>query len=229
VPHLARRYRVLRPDLRGFGRSSVPDNAAEYPWSTEGFAADLARFLDALGVERAHIVGAKLGGSVAVQFAASYPARTLSLSVASGPVRAIGDRGEVERIRREGAHGLREWAAETQLSRLGSAASPEQLAWWTEMMASADPDVCMGVMGLALRFDLTDLLPAITAPALILTTQGSALQSVEAVRNWQGRIPDSRLVVLDGDTYHPSATMPDEVAAQILDLLQRDQKAVARP
>src|SRR4051794_30052690 len=72
VPHLGRRFRVLRPDVRGFGRSTVPANTAEYPWSTTGFAADLAGFLDALGIGSAHIVGAKLGGAISVQFAASY-------------------------------------------------------------------------------------------------------------------------------------------------------------
>src|SRR5688572_20686836 len=63
VTHLSRWLRVLRPDLRGFGRSTVPDNAADYPWSTTNFAADLVNFLDALDIDAVHIVGAKLGGS----------------------------------------------------------------------------------------------------------------------------------------------------------------------
>src|SRR5918911_2866004 len=62
VPHLARRFRVLRPDLRGFGASSVPAEGAEYEWSPAGFAYDLARFLDVLAVERVHVVGSRVGG-----------------------------------------------------------------------------------------------------------------------------------------------------------------------
>ncbi len=127
VPHLARHFRVLRPDHRGFGQSSVP--AAGYAWSPSGFAADLARFLDVLGVDSAHIMGAKLGGAIAVQFAASYPQRTRTLSVVSGPVRARGrggraDLGSVpDRIR---ANGVRTWAAETQRARLGLKPPPSR-------------------------------------------------------------------------------------------------------
>src|SRR5438094_673074 len=58
VPHLARAMRVLRPDLPGFGRSSVPGG---YDWSTKSFAATLKGFLDNLGADRVHVVGAKLG------------------------------------------------------------------------------------------------------------------------------------------------------------------------
>src|SRR5436305_4822994 len=86
VPHLARGYRVLRPDLRGFGSSSVP--APGYVWSTKAFASDLDRFMEEVGVSSAHVVSAKLGGSIAMQFAADYPSRVRTLSVLSSPVRA---------------------------------------------------------------------------------------------------------------------------------------------
>src|SRR5207249_3326097 len=56
VPHLARTMRVLRPDLPGFGRSAMPP--AGYRWSVPAFAAALRDFLDAVGVQRAHVVGA---------------------------------------------------------------------------------------------------------------------------------------------------------------------------
>jgi len=55
---------------------------------SERLANDLARFLDKLGIKTAHIVGAKLGGSIAYQFAADYPERTQTLAVVSGPVKA---------------------------------------------------------------------------------------------------------------------------------------------
>ena len=48
VPHLARHYRVVRPDLPGFGASPEP---AGYGWSAEELAADIGRFLDALNIE----------------------------------------------------------------------------------------------------------------------------------------------------------------------------------
>ncbi|MFO1188216.1 MAG: alpha/beta fold hydrolase [Alphaproteobacteria bacterium] len=57
VPHLARTYRVIRPDLPGFGRSAA---APGRKWHTAAFAEDLARLLDRLGIDAVHVIGAKL-------------------------------------------------------------------------------------------------------------------------------------------------------------------------
>jgi pimeloyl-ACP methyl ester carboxylesterase len=69
----ARRYRVIRYDLRGFGRSALPDGD---PFS---HTADLAALLDSFGIARAHIVGLSQGGAVAVAFALAYAERVRCL------------------------------------------------------------------------------------------------------------------------------------------------------
>ena len=72
LPVLAGHFRTLLPDLPGFGRSAKPPVTGNY----FTFAADaLAGLLDALGVERAHLVGNSLGGGTAVRFALRYPDR----------------------------------------------------------------------------------------------------------------------------------------------------------
>src|ERR1700681_5197 len=60
VPPLAGRYRVIRPDLPGFGASPAP---AHYGWGVGELAADIGHFLDALGIAKCHLVGAKYGGA----------------------------------------------------------------------------------------------------------------------------------------------------------------------
>lgn len=223
VPHLARHYRVLRPDLRGFGQSLAADPEREV-WSVAGFARDLVKFLDALEVGAVHVVGAKLGGTIALQFAADNPDRTRTLAVVSGPARAHNTGGQVDlgtfpaRIR---AAGVRGWAEETQRARLGSAAPESMIAWWNDLMASTDPAVCTSVTTAAGEIDLADVLPRIQAPTLVVTTEGSALQSVETVREWQSRIPHSELLVLPGDSYHVAAARPDETAEKVLEFIRR--------
>jgi 3-oxoadipate enol-lactonase len=75
VPALSDRYRCLRYDTRGHGRSQVLDR----PVTIGDLADDLAGLLDALGVEKAHIVGLSLGGMTAQAFGARYPERAQSL------------------------------------------------------------------------------------------------------------------------------------------------------
>ena len=72
VPALAETHRVIRFDMRGYGRSL----AARGRFAP---AADLAALLDALAIERAHVVGASFGGLVALELAATRPGRVASL------------------------------------------------------------------------------------------------------------------------------------------------------
>jgi pimeloyl-ACP methyl ester carboxylesterase len=221
VPRLSRRFRVLRPDQRGFGQSTF---TGDFVWSPGALATDMAHFLDALDIESAHVVGAKIGGTVAMQFAADYPERTKTLSVVSSPARThnIGGSADLrtftDTIRRIGGRG---WAAETQRARLGSAASEEQLEWWTDFMAATNPEVALAVTEMAGKLDITAALPRIKAPTLVITTENSALASVEVTREWQATIPNSELLVLPGDSYHVAAADPDVCAEKVLEFIQR--------
>ena len=84
IPHLARHYRVLRFDIRGFGRSSAMPR--HYPWDLDQPGDDLLALTQALGIESFHLVAAKVGGTMALQFASRQPKPLRSLSVLGTPV-----------------------------------------------------------------------------------------------------------------------------------------------
>lgn len=75
VPALVGRYRVVRYDMRGHGRSPVPDG----PSTLADLGGDLLALLDRLGIERAHLVGVSIGGMVSLWTAANAPERVASL------------------------------------------------------------------------------------------------------------------------------------------------------
>ena len=191
---------MLRPDLPGFGRSKIP---AAFDWSLKGLAGFVARVMDRAGVDSAHIVGAKTGGAIAMQFAADYPARTRTLSVASGPASVIQ---------------IAKPSPIPQRDRLGSGASKEMIDYWNATFANAPEEGVNGLHKALSAFDLArdGTLQRIKAPSLIMTADRSALQSVEKVREYQRHIPNSRLVVLDSDAYHIAAANADECVSHVL-------------
>jgi 3-oxoadipate enol-lactonase len=206
VPTLAKEYRVIRPDLPGCGLATVPDG---FEWSFRGLAAYVASVLDKAGVASAHIVGAKTGGPIAMQFAADFPERTLSLSVVSGPASVIT---------------ISNPTPVRQRDRLGSLASAQMIEYWNAMEANAPPAGTAGLNTALSDFDLErdGVLQRIAAPSLIITADRSALQSVEKARKYQMAIPDSRLVVLRSDAYHIAVANPDECVANVLTFVREN-------
>jgi 3-oxoadipate enol-lactonase len=69
--------------------------------------------------------------------------------------------------------------------------------------------------------ELEDELPRITAPTLIVTTEESGLQSVETVESYAKRVPNARVIVLPGDSYHIAAVEPDLCAQHALRFIQQ--------
>jgi len=223
VPHLAGRYRVVRPDLPGFGGSSAP---ADYGFSAGELAADIGRFLDALAISSCHLIGAKYGGSACMQLASARPQRLLSLCLFGSPVRGSGS-GNADLIR---SKGVRQWAAETMRARLGSAASQAQVQWWTdELMGKTSQRAAFGASAARIDMDLDAALARIAVPTLIVTTAESGLQSVEAVERYARRIPDARVIVLPGDSYHIAAVEPELCARHALAFIEHAGQAASAP
>ncbi len=221
APALARHYRVVRPDMRGFGDSTKMPR--DFVWSLDLVIDDFTKLMDALGVARFHLVGAKIGGTVARAFAARRPDRVQTLTVVGSPPPVRAD-PEVLAVRLRdlelrGDAAIPEWAAGSMGSRLGSAFPAEGQAWWTQYMSRTSAESEIGFFRGVNTADITADLPRIACPTLVITTEGSGLASVEETRAWQQRIPDSRLVVLPGDSFHVAVTDPERCAAVTLDFL----------
>jgi pimeloyl-ACP methyl ester carboxylesterase len=67
-------------------------------------------------------------------------------------------------------------------------------------------------------------LPQIKCPAIVITTTGSGLGSVDSVKAWQQTIPGSKLEVLPGDSYHVAATDADACAQLVRQFFDRAEK-----
>jgi 3-oxoadipate enol-lactonase len=204
VPRMAQQFRLIRPDLPGFGRSVAP---RDFEWSLPNFAKVLANFLDGLGLTSAHVIGAKTGGAIAMQFAATYPQRTRTLVVASGPFSSVAPGTDNN----------------SQQVRLGSAATKEEMAFFDKLRDNTAPETLHGMNGMLANFNLDSILPRISAPTLILTSDHSALQSVETVLRYQQKIPHSRLLVLTSDAYHVAVANANECVTNVLAFIRESE------
>src|SRR5262249_2926985 len=99
VRFFARRYRTIAYNARGYPPSDVPDDPGAY--SQAQAAEDIRGMLDALKIDKAHVVGLSMGGYTTLHFGVMYPARALSLVVADAGYGSKAD--ERETFRRDSA------------------------------------------------------------------------------------------------------------------------------
>jgi 3-oxoadipate enol-lactonase len=222
VPSLARRYRVVRPDMRGFGASTPMPR--EFAWSLDRVIDDFVALIDHLGIARFHLVGAKIGGTIARAFAARRPERVLTLTVVGTPPPLR--EGAAERVPELNAgferDGVEAWARATMAGRLGSEFPAAGVEWWIKFMGRTVVSTQIGFMKTIACADIRADLPLIRCPTLVITTDGSGLASVAATRAWQQQIAHSELLVLPGNSYHVAASHAERCTAATLDFVARN-------
>lgn len=221
VPHLARDFRVVRPDMRGFGASTPMPR--EYPWPLDAVIDDFVSLTRHLGIERFHLIGAKIAATITRRFAARLPDRvsTLTLVGAPPPRRDHPDGTVAAWTAHAEREGVESWARMTMSGRLGSHFPPEGLEWWTKLMGRTPLSTFLGFVSTIPNWNVASDLPRIACPTLVITTEGSALGSVEDTRAWQRQIKNSTLLALPGDSFHVAATDPDRCARETHDFIMR--------
>lgn len=224
IPHLARRYRVLRFDLRGYGRSTPMPR--DHAWSLARIDEDLLALADALGIGRFHLVAAKVGGTMALHFASRHSSRLGSLTVLGTPVQTAAATDLGYSAREIDEHGVGHWARRTMGNRLGSAMPPAGVEWWARMMERTPASTQSGFMRFLPGIDVRPLLPHIACPTLVVTTgdprnPAQNITGLEATRAWQQTIARSELCVIPNDSFHVAATAPDRAAEATLAFIDR--------
>ena len=214
VPALADRYRVLRYDTRGHGRSSTPPG----PWSIAALADDAAGLLDALGIEAAHFVGLSMGGMVGQQLGARFPAKVLSLSLCDTasemPPREMWE----ERLaiaRSQGIPGLAEgtlkrWFTEPFIRR-----APGDIEKVRAMILGTGVEGYMACASAIRDMAQTTMLLAITAPTLVLTGRQDPATTVAHATVLHRVIAGSRLVILEDAAHLSNIEQPEAFNAAL--------------
>lgn len=249
-------YRVIRFDNRDIGLSSKMEGAPRYslpwalakswmglpvrsPYSLDDMARDAVGLLDALVIDKAHIVGASMGGMIAQIIAARYPDRCLSLvSIMStsgdrrlpGPKRSAFAPMRAKRPAPDDKEGLVQFGINV-LRAIGSPGyptpEPELRAAVTRAMerAAYPPGFIRQMLAILANGSRVELLKTINLPTLVLHGEGDPLIPVEGGRDTARLIKGAKLVTIPGWGHD----LPTVLVPQLADLVIQHVKATNSP
>jgi 3-oxoadipate enol-lactonase len=223
---LTERYRVLRYDFPGYGRSPLPGG----DWSN---VEDLRGLLDEVGMERPALVGLSGGAFVALDFALVHPDRVRGLVLAAPAIGGLDWSEEIQRFGEEedslleagdveGAVelNLRTWVDGPQ--RGPDDVDPEVRAKVGEMQRRAFEVQLAAEPGRLRRLEppAAERLHEIDAPTLVLVGDADVPDVLERAELLARRIPGARKVVLPDVAHIVNLERPDEFLALVLDFLE---------
>jgi 3-oxoadipate enol-lactonase len=223
IEALSKSYRVIAPDLRGFGDSDASAETA----TMNSLAQDVALLMNHLGIARATIGGLSMGGYVALALYKQFPARVRALILAD--TRAQGDTEEGKQTREQQAEkALSEGMAGIADAMLPKLLTPETVSKHPEivkrvrdMMLKTKPEgAAAALRGMAARDDQTPLLPKIAVPTLILVGAEDAITPVADSEKMNGAIPGSRLRVLEKAGHVSNLERTEEFNDALLEFLR---------
>lgn len=216
-------YRVIAPDLRGYGASEGPDVEAT---TLETMATDIRALLDHLHIDCAVVAGLSMGGQVAMAFADLFPERLAGLVLAATfaegetPEGIAARRAMAERFVNEGSV----LPGGEMLPRLLAPASvkrePALAVKVFTMIANAPPaGAAAALRGRALRKDYVEPLTHVAVPTLIVRGTEDRYVTREQAERMRDAIPGSRLEVFEGVGHMPNLEAAERFNALLHEFL----------
>lgn len=198
------RYRVVIPDLPGFGESALKIDGSQDPATMNRMAEDVATLMDQLEIEQAVIGGLSMGGYVALAFCKQIPARVRALVLAD--TRAQADTEEAKQTRAqqaekalsEGMAGIADSMLPKLLTPDTVSKRPELVKRIRDMMLKTKPEgAAAALRGMAQRDDQSEFISSIEMPTLIAVGREDAITPVADSEAMHAKIAGSRLVVIE--------------------------------
>jgi 3-oxoadipate enol-lactonase len=228
VPHLARSYKVVRPDLRGHGQSPVDFDPATGS-TLEGYVGDVLAVLDELGIAAVHYCGESFGGFIGMALAAEHPQRVRTLTLVASPVYqsqpaqdsfAAGFPSREQALR---TLGVPKWAQAIYGAPgfLPEGTDPALRDWYVAEIGKSDVEVLCGLYGLLRHASAQEYLPRITSPVLGLYPTSGAITGSEQEELLAAGIKNLEMIHLPTKSHAILTLYPGECARHLLQFAER--------
>lgn len=224
LEEFSREFRVIAPDLCGFGGSdSVADNAV---LTMKQFSDELVEILLALDLDiPVHLIGLSMGGYILGQFQQDHAMRIASLVLCDTKSTADDEDAKANRLKtarvvlEAGSHQL----AEAMGTKLFAPDTPEStLDEMRTMVADASPaGIAAASRGMAERHDFTDQLGTYRVPTLVVAGEHDTISPPAEMREMASQIPQSEFVQIDGAGHMPPLENPQDFNAALRAFLRR--------
>lgn len=217
---LAATHRVITPDLRGYGESTVVPGTTGFAT----FAEDIAALMDHLGIREFALGGLSMGGQIVMECYRLFPERVTGLLLADTFPAAETPDGKVARnssADRLLAEGMKGYADEVR-DKMVAPYNTEASAYVHRMMLAAPPEgAAAALRGRAERPDYRDLLTRVEVPSLVVVGRDDAFTPVSDAEAMHAALPDSALHVIESAAHMPNLERPDEFNAAVRAWLAR--------
>lgn len=226
LDELSRRFNVVAFDPPGIAASSIPDA----PLTILSLAISTAWLLDALNIERAHLIGISFGGFIAQEFALAFPYRVEKLVLACtsyGGADHVPPSPEVlAAFASTKSLNTEERMRENLLTAFNPeyvAAYPDQTDAFCKLRAenSVSEDIYLQQLSAALAFDTSDRVKNIVAPTLILTGDKDIVVPPQNSHNLAAAIPGNELRIIDGGSHMFFVEQADEFNRTVIEFLEK--------
>ena len=208
VPALADRYRVLRYDKRGHGRSQT----TPAPYSIPQLADDAVALLDALKIDKVHFIGLSMGGMIGQQLGARYPERVYSLSLCDTasemPPRNLWEE-RLEIARKDGIPGLVDGTIKRWFTAPFIERAPQDIEKVRQMILGTGVEGYIGCASAVRDMAQTTMLLKIKAPTLILTGRQDPACTVDQAIVLNRMIDGSKMVILEEAAHLSNIEQPE--------------------
>jgi pimeloyl-ACP methyl ester carboxylesterase len=218
IDALSSRFRVIAPDIRGFGASQPPS-----AWTMHEMADDLHQLLDALGVSDVSVVGVSMGGYIGLTFWWKYSDQVRKIVHANSRARADNDTEKAARndmiaaLQQKGSAIL----TERMLPRLLQPnPDPTVLRTVRSMIEGVDASAAAyAVMAMRDRIDFSSMLHRLHCPVLVVTGENDAIiraEDAQALAEW---IAGARFLKIPNSGHLSNLENPEAFNAALLDFL----------